>query len=91
MEPAQTTNIVDVYVNYLRRKLQDPAPGLLIKTVRGQGYMVPGEGELMLDRGGVVRTPETETRSDPAEFAAQQRNIQSEERRNDQLSHSTNS
>ncbi len=43
MEPAQTTNIVDVYVNYLRRKLQDPLPGRLIRTVRGQGYMVPGE------------------------------------------------
>jgi len=46
MEPAQTTNIVDVYVNYLRRKLQDPPPGRLIRTVRGQGYMVPVEGEL---------------------------------------------
>lgn len=45
MEPAQTTNIVDVYVNYLRRKLHDPAPGQLICTVRGQGYMVPPEGE----------------------------------------------
>ena len=43
MEPAQTTNIVDVYVNYLRRKLRDPAPGNLIRTVRGQGYMVPTE------------------------------------------------
>ncbi len=42
MEPAQTTNIVDVYVNYLRRKLKDPPPGMLIRTVRGQGYMVPG-------------------------------------------------
>jgi DNA-binding response OmpR family regulator len=40
LEPAQTTNIVDVYVNYLRRKLQDPPPGRLICTVRGQGYMV---------------------------------------------------
>jgi DNA-binding response OmpR family regulator len=48
MEPAQTTNIVDVYVNYLRRKLHDPAPGQLIRTVRGQGYMVPGEGERRL-------------------------------------------
>ena len=37
MEPAQTTNIVDVYVNYLRRKLKDPPPGSLIRTVRGQG------------------------------------------------------
>lgn len=43
MEPAQTTNIVDVYVNYLRRKLKDPPPGQLIRTVRGQGYLVPAE------------------------------------------------
>jgi DNA-binding response OmpR family regulator len=48
MEPAQTTNIVDVYVNYLRRKLQDPPPGQLIRTVRGQGYMVPAESDLTL-------------------------------------------
>ncbi len=47
MEPAQTTNIVDVYVNYLRRKLKDPAPGRLVRTVRGQGYMVPAESELI--------------------------------------------
>lgn len=46
MEPAQTTNIVDVYVNYLRRKLKDPAPGRLVRTVRGQGYLVPSEHEL---------------------------------------------
>ena len=43
MEPTQTTNIVDVYVNYLRRKLKDPPPGQLIHTVRGQGYMVPAQ------------------------------------------------
>jgi DNA-binding response OmpR family regulator len=48
MEPAQTTNIVDVYVNYLRRKLKDPPPGYLLRTVRGQGYMVPGETEMAL-------------------------------------------
>jgi DNA-binding winged helix-turn-helix (wHTH) protein len=46
MEPTQTTNIVDVYVNYLRRKLQDPPPGQLIRTVRGQGYVVPSDAEL---------------------------------------------
>ena len=40
-EPSKTTNIVDVYINYLRRKLQDPPPGRLVRTVRGQGYMVP--------------------------------------------------
>src|SRR6202000_1820419 len=48
MEPAQTTNIVDVYVNYLRRKLKDPAPGHLIRTVRGQGYKVPSDAELSI-------------------------------------------
>lgn len=42
-EPVQTTNVVDVYVNYLRRKLDDPAPGAVIRTVRGKGYMVPSE------------------------------------------------
>jgi DNA-binding response OmpR family regulator len=48
LEPAQTTNIVDVYINYLRRKLKDAPPGRLIRTVRGQGYMVPSEAELSL-------------------------------------------
>ena len=48
LEPAQTTNIVDVYVNYLRRKLKDPPPGHLIRTVRGQGYVVPSEAEIAL-------------------------------------------
>jgi len=48
MEPAQTTNIVDVYVNYLRRKLKDPPPGFLLRTVRGQGYVVPSEADMQL-------------------------------------------
>ena len=48
LEPAQTTNIVDVYVNYLRRKLEDPPPGRLIRTVRGRGYMVPSDAEMQL-------------------------------------------
>jgi DNA-binding response OmpR family regulator len=48
LEPAQTTNIVDVYVNYLRRKLKDPPPGQLIRTVRGQGYTVPSESAMAL-------------------------------------------
>jgi DNA-binding response OmpR family regulator len=50
MEPAQTTNIVDVYVNYLRRKLKDPPPGHLLRTVRGRGYLVPSEAELACAR-----------------------------------------
>ncbi len=48
MEPAQTTNIVDVYINYLRRKLKDPPPGFLVRTVGGRGYLVPSEAELRL-------------------------------------------
>jgi len=48
LEPTQTTNIVDVYVNYVRRKLNDPAPGQLIRTVRGSGYTVPSEAQLAL-------------------------------------------
>ena len=34
------TNIVDVYVRYLRRKIDDPFPEKLIHTVRGVGYCV---------------------------------------------------
>lgn len=48
MEPAQTTNIVDVYINYLRRKLRDVPPGFLVRTIRGRGYLVPSEAELKL-------------------------------------------
>ena len=36
------TNIVDVYVRYLRRKVDDPYPVKLIHTVRGVGYCVRG-------------------------------------------------
>ena len=35
-----TTNIVDVYVNYLRRKVDDGFPIPLIHTVRGVGYQL---------------------------------------------------
>jgi DNA-binding response OmpR family regulator len=57
LEPAQTTNIVDVYVNYLRRKLKDPPPGRLIRTVRGQGYVVPAENDLALAAPGLLPVP----------------------------------
>jgi two-component system OmpR family response regulator len=32
------TNVIDVHVAQLRRKLDDPYPGRLIQTVRGAGY-----------------------------------------------------
>lgn len=34
------TNIVDVYVNYLRKKLGEDGPAPLIQTVRGLGYAI---------------------------------------------------
>jgi len=33
-----STNVVDVYINYLRKKVDDGAPYRLIHTVRGVGY-----------------------------------------------------
>src|ERR671931_344377 len=35
-----STNIVDVYVGYLRRKLENPFGRALIRTVRGVGYAI---------------------------------------------------
>jgi two-component system, OmpR family, response regulator len=35
-----STNVVDVYVGYLRRKLEDPFGEPLINTVRGAGYVL---------------------------------------------------
>ncbi|HEY6448451.1 MAG TPA: response regulator transcription factor [Acidobacteriaceae bacterium] len=55
MSPDADTNVVDVYVNYLRRKLRDPlvsrnsklggveaaaAADPIIRTVRGEGYSI---------------------------------------------------
>ena len=37
-----TTNIVDVYINHLRRKIDQDFPKKLIHTVRGMGYMLKG-------------------------------------------------
>ena len=34
------TNIVDVYIRYLRRKIDDGEEEKLIRTVRGRGYMI---------------------------------------------------
>jgi len=42
-EAQAGTNVVDVYVNYLRRKLHDMPPDSIIQTVRGQGYCIPAK------------------------------------------------
>jgi len=41
-----TTNVVDVYINYLRRKVDDGFSPCLIHTVRGVGYQITNGGAL---------------------------------------------
>ena len=40
MHPGVNTNVVDVYINYLRRKLNEDCGEKLIHTVRGNGYVL---------------------------------------------------
>ncbi len=40
MSPDAGTNVVDVYVNYLRRKLGSSSAAGMIQTVRGEGYAI---------------------------------------------------
>jgi len=42
MDGAAITNVVDVYINYLRRKLDGGADRPLIRTVRRVGYQIGG-------------------------------------------------
>ena len=37
------TNVIEVYINYLRRKIDDEFPLKLIRTIRGRGYQISGE------------------------------------------------
>ena len=39
------SNVVDVYIRYLRRKIDEGADRKLIKTVRGSGYLISDESE----------------------------------------------
>jgi len=41
-----STNLVDVYINYLRRKVDDGAPQKLIHTIRGVAYELSGPTEV---------------------------------------------
>jgi two-component system, OmpR family, response regulator len=40
LQPETDSNLVDVYVNYLRKKVDLPDEGKLIYTVRGSGYRI---------------------------------------------------
>jgi DNA-binding response OmpR family regulator len=37
------TNVVDVYINYLRRKVDSGYDRPLIRTIRGVGYQIGGQ------------------------------------------------
>jgi two-component system, OmpR family, copper resistance phosphate regulon response regulator CusR len=37
------TNVVEVYVSYLRKKVDGPGELRLIRTVRGAGYVLRGD------------------------------------------------
>src|SRR6267154_4818564 len=39
------TNVVDVYINYLRRKVDTGHDRALIRTIRGLGYQIGGNGQ----------------------------------------------
>jgi len=41
---ATMTNVVDVYINYLRRKVDSGYDRALIRTIRGVGYQIGGNG-----------------------------------------------
>ena len=49
------TNVIDVHVRGLRRKLDDPYPGRLIQTVRGAGYRLDADGGTAGRRDGGMR------------------------------------
>jgi two-component system OmpR family response regulator len=38
------TNVIDVHIRSLRRRLDDPYPGSLIQTIRGAGYRLAKDG-----------------------------------------------
>jgi len=40
---AGETNVVDVYIRYLRAKIEEPFGWKLIHTIRGVGYIIKDE------------------------------------------------
>lgn len=52
-----TSNVVDVYVGYLRNKIDKPFGVPLIKTVRGHGYMLDIPGKAQAATPGAASMP----------------------------------
>ncbi len=51
-ENARDTNVVDVYVRFLRSKLDEPLGVRLIRAVRGEGYVYSYENEMAQPMAG---------------------------------------
>jgi DNA-binding response OmpR family regulator len=60
LDPETETNLVDVYVNYLRKKVDFTDESKLIHTVRGAGYRIGRPAP------SVAMDPGSEAHSDPA-------------------------
>jgi len=45
-ESGDSTNIVDVYINFLRKKIESISRKKYIHTVRGTGYILKEEDEV---------------------------------------------
>jgi DNA-binding response OmpR family regulator len=60
-DAADQSNVVDVYIGYLRRKLAPMRADTLIRTVRGMGYMLAAS-----DAAGQAASPTWPSPSEPA-------------------------
>lgn len=47
-----TTNVVDVYIRYLRQKLHSSTTDAIIETVRGRGYRLRTQNEIVSEHDG---------------------------------------
>jgi DNA-binding response OmpR family regulator len=55
MPATSATNVVDVYINYLRRKIDHGFGGTLIHTVRGAGYHIAEAPSAAVAKPAIVR------------------------------------
>jgi DNA-binding response OmpR family regulator len=65
LELESDSNLVDVYVNYLRKKIDFPGDGKLIHTVRGVGYRIGRPAPLQDKRPGAKTHPDALSQEGP--------------------------